>query len=120
MYAVPIIYQVHRLRDGNSFASRRVDAIQKGMVVFTLLASFQVMLYSFVHVINVRETTPYFCFHLQHTHRQDPCARLNFFPLYFDFQMLQLSCIVVFLFPPIWLVLPHSIALFLLIRVGTE
>jgi acyl-coenzyme A thioesterase 1/2/4 len=38
---MPIIYQVHRLRDGNSFASRRVDAIQKGIVVFTLLASFQ-------------------------------------------------------------------------------
>ncbi|KAF9617639.1 hypothetical protein IFM89_037702 [Coptis chinensis] len=38
---MPIIYQVHRLRDGNSFATRRVDATQKGNVVFTLLASFQ-------------------------------------------------------------------------------
>ncbi|KAH9610662.1 hypothetical protein KSS87_006019 [Heliosperma pusillum] len=38
---VPILYEVHRLRDGKSFATRRVDAIQKGNVVFTLLASFQ-------------------------------------------------------------------------------
>lgn len=38
---IPVIYQVHRLRDGKSFATRRVDAIQKGNIVFTLLASFQ-------------------------------------------------------------------------------
>ncbi|XP_026379728.1 uncharacterized protein LOC113274565 [Papaver somniferum] len=38
---MPIVYQVHRLRDGNSFATRRVDALQKGNVIFTLLASFQ-------------------------------------------------------------------------------
>lgn len=38
---IPIIFQVHRVRDGKSFATRRVDAIQKGNVVFTLLASFQ-------------------------------------------------------------------------------
>lgn len=40
-YAVPIIYNVDRVRDGKSFATRRVDAIQKGNVVFSLLASFQ-------------------------------------------------------------------------------
>ncbi|KAL2892212.1 Acyl-coenzyme A thioesterase 8 [Bienertia sinuspersici] len=40
-YDIPIIYEVHRLRDGKSFASRRVDAVQKGTVIFTLLASFQ-------------------------------------------------------------------------------
>lgn len=38
---IPIIYEVHRIRDGKSFTTRRVDAIQKGNVVFTLLASFQ-------------------------------------------------------------------------------
>ncbi|RWR97997.1 acyl-CoA thioesterase 2-like protein [Cinnamomum micranthum f. kanehirae] len=37
----PIIYQVHRQREGNSFATRRVDAMQEGNVIFTLLASFQ-------------------------------------------------------------------------------
>ncbi|VFQ74747.1 unnamed protein product [Cuscuta campestris] len=38
---IPIMYQVHRVRDGKSFATRRVDAIQKQKVVFTLVASFQ-------------------------------------------------------------------------------
>ncbi|KAL5727476.1 palmitoyl-CoA hydrolase [Ranunculus cassubicifolius] len=38
---MPIVYQVNRLRDGNSFATRRVDATQKGKSVFTLHASFQ-------------------------------------------------------------------------------
>ncbi|KAL9228925.1 hypothetical protein vseg_004453 [Gypsophila vaccaria] len=38
---IPITYEVHPLNDGKSFASRRVDAIQKGNVVFMLLASFQ-------------------------------------------------------------------------------
>ena len=41
-FAVPIIYEVCRIRDGKSFATRRVDAIQKGNVIFTMLASFQV------------------------------------------------------------------------------
>ncbi|KAK7836220.1 acyl-coenzyme a thioesterase 8 [Quercus suber] len=40
-FDMPIIYQVQRVRDGKSFATRRVDAIQKGNIVFTLLASFQ-------------------------------------------------------------------------------
>ncbi|KAG8065699.1 hypothetical protein GUJ93_ZPchr0004g40449 [Zizania palustris] len=40
---VPIIYQVHRARDGTSFATRKVEAKQKGFVIFTLIASFQVV-----------------------------------------------------------------------------
>ena len=39
--AVPIVYQVARLRDGNSFSTRRCDAIQHGQAIFSLLASFQ-------------------------------------------------------------------------------
>ncbi|KAK7374248.1 hypothetical protein VNO80_07676 [Phaseolus coccineus] len=39
-FNIPIIYQVSRVRDGKSFATRKVDAIQKGNVIFTLLASF--------------------------------------------------------------------------------
>ncbi|WP_374546156.1 acyl-CoA thioesterase II [Rhodoblastus sp.] len=38
--AVPIVYQVERLRDGRSFATRRCTAIQHGKVIFTLAASF--------------------------------------------------------------------------------
>ncbi|KAL5066142.1 hypothetical protein RYX36_027879 [Vicia faba] len=44
-----IIYQVYRLRDGKSFATRKVDAMQNGKVIFTLLASFQVEESAFDH-----------------------------------------------------------------------
>ncbi|KAK8565819.1 hypothetical protein V6N13_020898 [Hibiscus sabdariffa] len=40
-FNTPIIYQVNRLRDGRNFATRRVDAMQRGNIIFTLLASFQ-------------------------------------------------------------------------------
>ncbi|KAE8665816.1 60S ribosomal protein L36-3-like isoform X1 [Hibiscus syriacus] len=40
-FNIPIIYQVNRLRDGRNFATRRVDAIQRGNIILTLLASFQ-------------------------------------------------------------------------------
>ncbi|CAL9078473.1 unnamed protein product [Musa textilis] len=45
----PIVYQVHRVRDGNSFATRRVDAKQNGYVIFTLFASFQKVEEGFEH-----------------------------------------------------------------------
>jgi acyl-CoA thioesterase-2 len=38
--AAPILYQVERLRDGRSFATRRCQAIQHGKIIFTLAASF--------------------------------------------------------------------------------
>jgi len=38
----PIIYFVDRLRDGRSFTTRRVTAIQHGRAIFNLSASFQV------------------------------------------------------------------------------
>jgi len=39
---VPIIYEVDRIRDGGSFTTRRVVAIQHGHAIFSLEASFQV------------------------------------------------------------------------------
>ncbi len=39
----PIIYEVDRARDGRSFSSRRVVAIQHGRPIFNLAASFQTM-----------------------------------------------------------------------------
>jgi acyl-CoA thioesterase II len=39
--AVPIVYLVDRLRDGRSFTSRRVVAVQHGKAIFSLSASFQ-------------------------------------------------------------------------------
>jgi acyl-CoA thioesterase II len=38
---VPIVYEVERVRDGRSFTTRRVRAIQRGEVIFALSASFQ-------------------------------------------------------------------------------
>ena len=36
----PVIYQVERVRDGGSFSTRRVTAIQNGQTIFTCSASF--------------------------------------------------------------------------------
>src|SRR5260370_3528566 len=38
--SVPIVYTVDRVRDGRSFTTRRVSAIQHGRAIFTLSASF--------------------------------------------------------------------------------
>jgi acyl-CoA thioesterase-2 len=38
--AVPIIYEVDRIRDGKSFTTRRVVAIQHGRPIFTMAVSF--------------------------------------------------------------------------------
>lgn len=40
--SIPIIYQVDRLRDGGSFTTRRVTAIQHGHAIFSLECSFQI------------------------------------------------------------------------------
>ena len=39
--SIPIIYQVERTRDGGSFSTRRVTAIQHGKAIFHMAASFQ-------------------------------------------------------------------------------
>lgn len=41
--AVPIIYEVDRIRDGRSFTTRRVVAIQHGKAIFNFAASFQIV-----------------------------------------------------------------------------
>ncbi|MQA94981.1 MAG: acyl-CoA thioesterase II [Streptosporangiales bacterium] len=40
--AVPIVYLVDRVRDGRSFTTRRVAAVQHGKTIFTLSASFHI------------------------------------------------------------------------------
>ena len=40
--SIPILYQVDRIRDGRSFSTRRVTAVQHGRPIFALSASFQV------------------------------------------------------------------------------
>ncbi|MFD2418844.1 acyl-CoA thioesterase II [Amycolatopsis pigmentata] len=38
---IPIVYEVDRIRDGRSFTTRRVVAVQRGKAIFSLSASFQ-------------------------------------------------------------------------------
>jgi acyl-CoA thioesterase II len=47
--AVPIIYEVERIRDGGSFTTRRVKGIQHGKAMFAMSVSFQKAEQSFEH-----------------------------------------------------------------------
>src|SRR5579863_7722470 len=47
--AVPILYDVDRARDGKTFTTRRVTAIQHGAQIFNLAASFEVDIPGFEH-----------------------------------------------------------------------
>ncbi len=40
---IPILYSVDRIRDGRSFNTRRVIAVQRGEAIFSMSVSFQVM-----------------------------------------------------------------------------
>ena len=55
---VPIIYQVERLRDGGSFTTRRVTAIQHGHAIFSLESSFQVDEKGLEHQIPMPKDVP--------------------------------------------------------------
>jgi acyl-CoA thioesterase-2 len=56
--AVPIIYQVDRTRDGRSFTTRRVTALQHGRAIFHLEASFHAEEEGAQHRIPAREESP--------------------------------------------------------------
>lgn len=51
--SIPIIYQVERIRDGSSFTTRRVVAIQHGKAIFSMSASFQVEEPGFDHQVAI-------------------------------------------------------------------
>lgn len=53
----PIVYQVDRIRDGKSFTTRRVVALQKGRAVFSMSASFQVDEPGFEHQDEMPDVT---------------------------------------------------------------
>ncbi|MDQ0313831.1 acyl-CoA thioesterase-2 [Amorphus orientalis] len=55
---VPILYQVERIRDGRSFTTRRVVAIQHGKAIFSMSASFQVDEDGLDHQIDLPEGLP--------------------------------------------------------------
>ena len=56
-HTAPIVYDVDRSRDGRSFSSRRVVAIQHGRPIFTLAASFQVEEEGLDHQFEMPEVT---------------------------------------------------------------
>lgn len=56
--AQPVLYQVERSRDGKSFATRRVIAIQKGEQIFNMACSFQVEESGFDHQSAMPEAPP--------------------------------------------------------------
>jgi acyl-CoA thioesterase-2 len=55
---VPIIYEVDRIRDGKSFTTRRVVAIQHGQPIFSMSASFHVEETGFTHQAAMPEVPP--------------------------------------------------------------
>eukprot|EP00850_Spirogloea_muscicola_P009589 SM000054S18075 [mRNA] locus=s54:265941:268610:+ [translate_table: standard] len=55
---LPIIYRVERIRDGTSFATRYVVAIQKGKNIFSMHASFQKTEEGFEHQIPMPSSVP--------------------------------------------------------------
>src|ERR1700759_4061863 len=56
--AVPILFEVDRARDGSSFTTRRVTAIQHGRQIFNLAASFQIPEEGFEHQSEMPEVPP--------------------------------------------------------------
>jgi len=56
--AHPILYEVERIRDGGSFTTRRVTAIQHGRAIFAMSASFQKDEEGFVHAAAMPDVPP--------------------------------------------------------------
>jgi acyl-CoA thioesterase-2 len=54
----PVVYQVDRIRDGRTFTTRRVVAIQHGKAIFNLSASFQLDEGGFEHAFEMPEVKP--------------------------------------------------------------
>jgi acyl-CoA thioesterase-2 len=56
--ALPIVYEVDRVRDGKSFSARRVQAIQGGEVLLSMICSFQVPEPGFEHQAPMPDVPP--------------------------------------------------------------
>jgi acyl-CoA thioesterase-2 len=57
-FNAPIVYEVDRSRDGTSFTSRRVIAIQHGEQIFNMAASFQVPQQGLEHQLTMPQVPP--------------------------------------------------------------
>lgn len=56
--AQPIVYEVDRVRDGRSFTTRRVQAIQNGQPILSMIASFQHAEPGLEHQVAMPEVPP--------------------------------------------------------------
>lgn len=56
--SAPIVYDVERVRDGKSFTTRMVKAIQHGEIIFTMMASFAVIEGGFEHQMPMPDAPP--------------------------------------------------------------
>src|SRR5215467_14819900 len=56
--AVPLVYTVDRVRDGRSFTTRRVMAVQHGRPIFTLSASFHLAEQGLEHTTAMPQVPP--------------------------------------------------------------
>jgi acyl-CoA thioesterase II len=56
--SVPIIYNVDRIRDGGSFSTRRVVAVQHGLAIFSMAVSFHKEETGLEHQIKMPEVPP--------------------------------------------------------------
>lgn len=57
-WKVPILYEVDRIRDGRSFATRRVVAVQHGRAIFTLASSWQKLEAGVGHALPMPDVPP--------------------------------------------------------------
>ncbi|MBW2279758.1 MAG: acyl-CoA thioesterase II [Deltaproteobacteria bacterium] len=55
---IPILYDVDRIRDGRSFTTRRVVAIQHGRAIFNMSVSFQRAEQGLEHQVDMPDTPP--------------------------------------------------------------
>jgi acyl-CoA thioesterase-2 len=56
--ATPIVYEVDRVRDGNSFTTRRVQAIQFGQPILSMMISFQKEESGLEHQVQMPDVPP--------------------------------------------------------------
>ena len=70
-FDAPIVYEVDRSRDGQSFSNRRVIAIQHGQQIFNMTASFQVPQSGVEHQLPMPKVPPPEDLHDMDTHQRE-------------------------------------------------
>ncbi len=56
--SVPVLFTVDRIRDGRSFTTRRIVAVQHGNAIFNMDVSFQLREQGLTHQLTTKEVTP--------------------------------------------------------------